>query len=341
MTSTLRSTATHFVLYSCCIPVKGDQRSLICDMQRRSFRFIPNALFEMLTAHDRLPVDHLYELYGRENKDDIDEYFNCLVKEEIGFFTDEPERFPKPELTHQDFSLVNNAIIDLDEDSAYDVRKVILQLDELFCQALQIRFYGAIGVDRVCGILEHLEGTGFHSVDLVIANGGSLPHAGNKMIIKRYPRVQSMLLFNYKVNRTSCINQGKMINYLKDDIASVADCGCISPYYFSPNLKHVSEAVGFNTCLNRKISIDARGKIRNCPSMSSDYGDSDTEDILNILKLRSFQKYWSINKDKIEVCKDCEFRYICSDCRAFIRDEKNILSKPSKCNYDPYTAKWI
>ena len=48
----------------------------------------------------------------------------------------------------------------------------------------------------------------------------------------------------------------------------------------------------------------------------------------------------SINKDLIDVCKDCEFRYICTDCRAYIQDKNNIYSKPAKCNYDPYNAEW-
>jgi len=53
-----------------------------------------------------------------------------------------------------------------------------------------------------------------------------------------------------------------------------------------------------------------------------------------------FKDLWSINKDQIEVCKDCEFRYVCTDCRAFITDPDNRYSKPSTCTYDPYTAQW-
>ncbi len=51
-------------------------------------------------------------------------------------------------------------------------------------------------------------------------------------------------------------------------------------------------------------------------------------------------EYWRIKKDMIDVCKICEFRYICPDCRVFITDDTDILSKPKKCNYDPITAVW-
>lgn len=53
-----------------------------------------------------------------------------------------------------------------------------------------------------------------------------------------------------------------------------------------------------------------------------------------------FKKYWYIHKDQIEVCKDCEFRYICTDCRAYLEDPDNLYSKPLKCGYDPYTCEW-
>lgn len=47
-----------------------------------------------------------------------------------------------------------------------------------------------------------------------------------------------------------------------------------------------------------------------------------------------------ITKDKVSVCKDCEFRYICTDCRAFVSSPDDPYSKPAKCSYDPYTATW-
>lgn len=31
---------------------------------------------------------------------------------------------------------------------------------------------------------------------------------------------------------------------------------------------------------------------------------------------------------------------ICTDCRAYVEDPEDILSKPLKCGYNPYTAEW-
>lgn len=39
-------------------------------------------------------------------------------------------------------------------------------------------------------------------------------------------------------------------------------------------------------------------------------------------------------KDDIHICKMCEFRYMCFDCRVYITDINDIYSKPLKCKYD-------
>jgi hypothetical protein len=45
-------------------------------------------------------------------------------------------------------------------------------------------------------------------------------------------------------------------------------------------------------------------------------------------------------KDQIDVCIDCEYRYICTDCRAFNNDLDTKPKKPEKCEYDQYTGNW-
>jgi hypothetical protein len=36
----------------------------------------------------------------------------------------------------------------------------------------------------------------------------------------------------------------------------------------------------------------------------------------------------------------CEFRYICTDCRAMIENPKDERSAPLKCGYDPKSGEW-
>lgn len=57
------------------------------------------------------------------------------------------------------------------------------------------------------------------------------------------------------------------------------------------------------------------------------------------LKLLLSDSIMNYNKDKINVCKDCEFRYHCFDCRPNSL-EMDINSKPWYCTYNPYVGQW-
>ena len=47
----------------------------------------------------------------------------------------------------------------------------------------------------------------------------------------------------------------------------------------------------------------------------------------------------NISKNDVEVCKDCEYRYLCLDCRPDSLNGK-LYEKPWYCTYDPYSGKW-
>jgi SPASM domain peptide maturase of grasp-with-spasm system len=113
-------------------------------------------------------------------------------------------------------------------------------------------------------------------------------------------------------------------------------CGVVSPWYFVSKTETFCESLNFNSCLNRKISVDKNGEIKNCPSMLKSYGNITETNLIDVIENTDFKIIWEIKKDEIEVCRDCEFRYLCGDCRAYLTDSNNVYSKPLKCNYNPY-----
>lgn len=74
--------------------------------------------------------------------------------------------------------------------------------------------------------------------------------------------------------------------------------------------------------------------------MNNNFGNVKNTSLKKVFRNPDFKKYWQINKDSIDVCKDCEFRHICTDCRAYIENPENPFSKPLKCGYNPYTNEW-
>ncbi|HET8701089.1 MAG TPA: grasp-with-spasm system SPASM domain peptide maturase, partial [Nitrococcus sp.] len=133
----------------------------------------------------------------------------------------------------------------------------------------------------------------------------------------------------------------KKVAMIEQRITSEHHCGVINTGSLTPPTGTVFfENRFYNGCLNRKISIDAEGYIKNCPSMRVSFGHHRETSLMEIAMDNEFQSMWHIKKDTIRQCKDCEFRYACTDCRAYVETPNDKLSKPLKCGYDPYTGTW-
>lgn len=65
------------------------------------------------------------------------------------------------------------------------------------------------------------------------------------------------------------------------------------------------------------------------------HGNISKTDLSTILK----NEILKFNKDVINECKECEFRYCCFDCRPD-SNGKNIYDKPWYCTYLPLQGKW-
>lgn len=92
-----------------------------------------------------------------------------------------------------------------------------------------------------------------------------------------------------------------------------------------------------HNCFSRRLYVAADLTIYPCVmERRVSHGSLKTGNLKDILKHDIF----SLDKDRINGCKDCEFRYCCHDCRPDSLSE-NILEKPWNCTYDPYKGIWI
>jgi SPASM domain peptide maturase of grasp-with-spasm system len=330
-----------FRLFACCIPVRGARRSVVCDVQRQSFQFIPNGLYEILTEHAGETTDDIKVAYDHEYDEEIDEYFEFLLRHEFGFWCTDPERFPPLDLTWEAPERITNAILDVDARSDHDYAKILRELDDLGCKALEVRCFHPISLRELRAILEAASHGRLRSIDLLIGFAPELAPEALRDLATEHQRISGFVIHSAPEKlRLPPTRTGVTIEYLTEVIDSPRCCGQIHPGYFVVEIETFAEGQRHNTCLNRKISVDARGEIRNCPSMARSFGNARETSLHSALAHRDFAALWSINKDQIAICKDCEFRYICTDCRAYLQDERDLYSKPSKCTYDPYTAEW-
>ena len=332
-------------LFANCIPVKGINRSIICDLQRGEVKLIPNDLFELLSFQD-IKISEIKSKYNNEYNDIIYEYIEFLIKEELAFITDTPNLFPELSKEWHEPAKINNAIIDIGKESEFDIFNMLNQLDVFNCKNIQIRYYRTIIIQEIINIIEYLDKKELFitSVDFIFP---FLETENIKEVyldlIKKHKRISSII--NYSANRDEFIEpinefRRGYIAFVKKTISSEKNCGISSTDFFTINIKTFTESLDYNSCLNCKISIDKLGNIKNCPSMKQEFGNIKDTSLEDALNHKDFKKYWNVTKDKIDICKDCEFRYICTDCRAYKEDPVDNYSKPLKCGYNPYTNVW-
>jgi SPASM domain peptide maturase of grasp-with-spasm system len=333
----------YFILFANCIPVKGANRSLICDVQRNTFDLIPDDLHEVLNLTKLKSLSEIKTLYGEDNIATIDEYFDYLVEKEYGFWgtKEDLKQFSPLDLNWHSPYEITNAILDISDLTDYDLTPIISQLELLGCVDLQIRMFSKKSIEFLENTLNLFITKRIKSIQLLIHFDESIEEECFITLCNIHLRITSIIIHSAPFEKEIMVpGLRTYIYYSQKAITDASHCGQILPSYFSANIDLFTEAHLHNTCLNKKISVDIYGEIRNCPSMKASFGHVSTTTLAEALSKPQFKEYWNLSKDQIEVCKDCEFRYICTDCRAYIQDSNNFSSKPLKCNYDPYTSTW-
>ncbi|MCP3928087.1 MAG: grasp-with-spasm system SPASM domain peptide maturase [Bacteroidetes bacterium] len=330
------------VVFECCRMVKGHSRTLFCDIQRKAYRFIPNDLAEMLLGAKGKSIRDIKKFYDNKYDQIIEENLNLLEQKEFVFFTDHPEWFPLMSLEWDEPTALTNAIVDIDLENMHDFKKIWKQFSELGCEHIQIRSYKNLDLKALSSIIDEIQALRIISLELIISFDANMSTQEYVDFVFQYPRIFSLILHSAKEDKQVYLSPTNMGNvfYSKSQIKNNMHCGQVSPEFFNIHIKSFTESQHHNSCLNRKISIDVHGNIKNCPSMPESYGNIKDTTLREALEKPGFKKHWNITKDQIAVCKDCEFRYICTDCRAYLEDPEDIYSKPLKCGYNPYTCEW-
>ncbi len=329
--------------FSCCFWVKGYNRSLIIDTQRKKYFPVPNALVDFLEQAEGCALDKSIKDYGttREDMLILEEYVDFLIDNDIVFLCDSQEeyrRFPPMDLHWQYPAHITNAVVEVTTPD--DVKRMNDFQGPFYIPYVQFIIRSAIEhLNELEQFLQLMLLRNVKGIQLVFDNSSCFSEQALIALCNRYPLIESLYAFNSPVNTTVKSLKTFLVMTTQAEFGNIY-CGVVHQKYFTPLLSHYIEAQEHNTCLNRKMAVDINGNIRNCLSMQESYGNIATARISEIAFDTAFRKYWNLKKDDIRVCKDCEFRYICTDCRAYLEDPSDIKSKPLKCGYDPYTCEW-
>lgn len=336
-----------FNLYPTAILVSGFMRATINDLSTGAVLAVPNDLALLFKYDKCISIKEvLRKSSNAMDRKIIIEYLHFLKDNNLGFFSDIYFSGINVGLNndfHYPFE-ISNILIDLWEFDNDVFNKLAQEIREVGIRNLEIRvFCKDFSIEDLLIIYTLIDKTCISSFTLIISN----------CIVSKYLldsivsyRLTKLIIYNSDKEDISIFRDIDVI-YTTQSSISVKNCGLVMEKYFTLNMRHYTESLHHNSCLNRKISIDAHGNIKNCPSMTESYGNIRDTTLAEAIEKPGFKKYWNINKDQIAVCKDCEFRYICTDCRAYTEDPHDVsgpegtnLSKPLKCGYNPYTGEW-
>lgn len=335
---------TYLIPISSCLKTFGYCRSTIIDFQLSEVDFIPNSLSEIMLKHKYWKINDIIDFYGKEHEKILIDYFDFMQINRYAYFGEKYETKLFPDFSPEwDFpSVISNAIIDISDFNTTDYPKLLESLDNIYCFHLQLRFFkGICDRDKITELVKLAYSKSFHTLSIFLAFDvfGDFESVSN--LVRTYPKTDNVTVFSSPENRKVDLDdQVAFINFTTNAFNPESTCGYVDTKFFSMSVDHFTESQLHNTCLNRKICIDSDGFIKNCPSMKHNYGHISDTTLAEAIEKPGFKDWWFIKKDDIDVCQDCEFRHICTDCRAFIKDTENIYSQPAKCGYNPYIAKW-
>lgn len=333
-----------YSLFANCIFVRGASRAIIMDLQRSDYHIVPDSFIDLFTDNRVINTENLVGVSIIDNED-IHSFLQYLISEDLIFEIENlAELDAYPQLDKQFYypSKISNLLIDINMHSNHDFDFLINELSfNVGCRHIQFRFFDSIDSSFFSELVAQIDNSNLISVEFI------LPY--NSMDINKVIELFDSTL-KIKVIVLSDAPENKVIferSQITGSVLSVIEvinspkcCGHIHPTYFAINYQTYFESLNFNNCLNGKLSITVDGNVANCPMMKSKFGHYKKIDISSLVENSEFKRLWALKKDDITKCKDCEFRYICTDCRAFIDNPNDIHSAPLKCGYDPYTNIW-
>lgn len=342
-------------LYADCFPVRGATHSAIYDLTRGEIFTFESAYLDVVSILERKTIRSVIECASEKTRQFVLDFILFLTRNELAYYGPAQFSFPKINLAAESTTKITNALIDCD-GVMHDFLDIFRQLDALGCEFVQIRcFSDLLTIRNIAPIIALAHDTSIRSVEVIIKFIADVHEDLYADLLRREPILSSLIVHTAPVSKPIRVDDAEAVSttaealskgrpagrFTVQKLSSHHDCGVISiKSLTAPSVPSVTQNCSGNGCLKGKIGIDAFGAIRNCPSLSESYGNIGDTSLEVAISADTFPILGQIKKDEVAVCRDCEFRYACSDCRAYREDPRNLFSKPLKCGYNPYTAEW-
>jgi hypothetical protein len=310
--------------YSDILSTKGFNRSLLFDTTRSEYYFISNEMLEICEINKFKLIDT--NLIQRE-------FYKTFLENDLIYESDDQtNNCFIPINKDWDFSFkITNCIIELSDENIDNLMKLlnfnfvahfhILINEEIENSTLDKLFYFL--ENQICDCIE------FSFTKNLEIN--SLTYFKNKLTdLNKIVKILNYANLDFTKEFETAFRYEIVLDRLSLKLSKSSD--------------HFFESLNYHTYFNRKLFISKKGEIKNAFESNEIFGNINQinliEEILSIIDKPQFQKYWNINKNSIDVCKDCELKNICIDNRLPIQRKHNEWFHLNECIYNPYISKW-
>lgn len=319
------------------MPVKGYLRSIIYDIQRGDSYFIPNAMLSFIKKINKKNL--MSELIVKYiNKGENSNYLNFLLDNELVFFTGLADKnlFPNIDENYESPEFLYKLDICLNDKLNVNFLNNIL--DKFNLSIINIRVNFSKQENILDKFLEEIRYSTLRNINLyfddTIFNYDMLKY------FKTEKRI-NLIYLSFKLEHIEVLKEYKNKIFVYNSFKNTSNLSS-SSFVIETNV--FLESQNNNTYYNKSLYIDSNNNISNSLLYETFFGNvneiKSINDFLFIIKTEEFQKYWHISKSSLDICKVCEFRYMCIDSRVPIQRKKNEWFFEIECNYNPFIAKW-
>lgn len=329
-----------FKLYASCVLVYGESCSLLLDLERSDFYEINNEYYEILKLITCVSLEE-FQIKTNFSREEIQSFLDKFLDNELGFLTKDPDSFPDIDLTWKSPYQIDNAIIQIKEESDFDVASCINQLDCLGCQRVQLRIEFSIKLVDLKEIVSFFKVKRIKFIEILMPNSKGLNLLELEVVVASEPRLRSFKIYGSEVDGdVETLNPylAGILRYHKKDIRKEKE-EIISPEYFFYNLETYIESQKHNLGLNGKLSIDSKGGIKNYIDHNYTYGNVKDICLEKVVKTELFKEKWFVSNDDVEKCKKCQYRYSCVSNSDIIKKDGKFFKK-IECSFDPEKNVW-
>lgn len=337
--------------FSDCVPVEGAAVSAIYDLTRGRISTFQSAYYPFFELFGQHRVGEILAMLSEDDHPSFLDFLGFLLDNEYACLMADPGAFPPIPSSWDAPCVIQDAIIDVDAQH-HDYDKLVSELDALGCQHLQVRCYSRrFGTSDLVELARLCHGTSIQTLQAILSYDPERSDDDYSAVVRNNRIIISVIVHSADEDRRFVVDRGARgasaalteveIRFSARRLESHLDCGAITMKdLLVPSTPTFNELRHFNGCLNRKISVDADGHLRNCPAMPESFGHHAEVSLVAVANDERFRGPWRVKKDEIEVCRDCPYRYACTDCRAFLEETAAAHGKPLKCGYDPYSDTW-